>query len=129
MRRVHVVAGILANGEDEILIADRSRSRSMKDHWEFPGGKLDDGESPELALQRELREELGIEVVSARHFSYVEHDYTDLNVAIDFFLVDEWDGKPSGIEGQQIRWVDRSTLHDQHMLAADLPIVRKLANS
>ncbi|MDH3442220.1 MAG: 8-oxo-dGTP diphosphatase MutT [Gammaproteobacteria bacterium] len=124
--RIRVVAGILTNQDGEILIASRVRSRSMKDRWEFPGGKLAAGESPETALNRELTEELGIRVVSVRHFQYIEHDYPDLNVAIDFFLVDEWQGEPRGCEGQKIRWVTVSRLGEQELLPADAPVIEKI---
>jgi len=124
--RTRVVAGILKNEDDEILIADRFRSRSMKDCWEFPGGKLSDGESPETALERELSEELGIHIVSATHFHYLEHDYADLHVAIDFFLVDEWQGEPRGCEGQQIQWVSQSRLAKHKLLPADAPVIKAL---
>ena len=124
--RIRVVAGILTNQDGEILIADRVRSRSMKDCWEFPGGKLTDGESPETALDRELGEELGIHVVKATHFHYIEHDYADLSVAIDFFLIDEWQGEPQGCEGQQIQWVSKSRLGEQRLLPADAPVIEAL---
>ena len=124
--RIRVVAGILTNQDGEILIANRVRSRSMQDCWEFPGGKLADGESPETALNRELIEELGIRVVSVTHFHYLEHDYADLSVAIDFFLVDEWQGEPQGCEGQQIQWVTASRLGEQELLPADAPVIEKI---
>ncbi len=126
MSRVKVVAGILQRPDGQILIADRLQSRSMKAQWEFPGGKIAAGESAEAALRRELGEELGIEVVEAQHFQYVEHDYPDVCVAIDFYLVPAWQGTPDGIEGQQVRWVEKSSLDTANLLPADAPVVEAL---
>lgn len=124
--RIHVVAGILEDEEERVLIADRARSRSMQDHWEFPGGKVITGESATAALRRELFEELGIEIAAPRLFQRIEHDYADLKVAIDFYRVDEWQGTPAGAEGQQIKWVDKNSLHQQKLLPADAPVIDAL---
>ena len=124
--RVNVVAGILIDSNDAVLIASRVRSKMMRDHWEFPGGKVTEGESMESALNRELAEELGIEVGSAIHFERIEHDYPELAVSIDFFRVEDWNGEPSGLEGQQIRWVERSSLHEYRLLPADTPVIESL---
>ncbi len=124
--RIRVVAGILSTADGRVLIADRCRSRSMRDYWEFPGGKLHEDETPEQALARELSEELGVEVIRARHFQHLQHDYDDLKVAIDFFLVDDWQGEPSGVEGQQLKWVASSNLDQVPLLPADTPVVEAL---
>ena len=125
-RRVRVVAGILQDRDGRILIADRTRSRSLKDHWEFPGGKVNAGETSEDALRRELAEELGIEIAAVSRFLHAEHDYPHISVAIEFFLVSSWEGTPDGLEGQQIRWVDRTSLDPDMLLPADAPIVEAL---
>jgi 8-oxo-dGTP diphosphatase len=122
-----VVAGVLLNADDHVLIADRARSASMQDYWEFPGGKVDHGEGNESALRRELAEELGIRVTAARHFHFLEHSYPHLRVAIDFYIVSAWEGEPTGQEGQQLRWVPRQSLSDQRLLPADTPIIELLA--
>jgi 8-oxo-dGTP diphosphatase len=123
---VRVVAGILLQDDGKVLIANRVQSRSMQAFWEFPGGKIAEGEAPEAALKRELAEELGVDVVPGRHFHHIEHDYPDAAVVIDFYLVSEWRGDPAGCEGQQIRWVDRRHLHDHNLLPADAPVVAAL---
>jgi len=125
-RRLHVVAGILLNSERHILIADRRQASSMQDFWEFPGGKVNAGESADLALRRELAEELGIEITTFEHYAHLTHDYADRSVAIDFFTVSDWRGTPSGVEGQRIRWVESSALDSAMMLPADAPIVATL---
>jgi 8-oxo-dGTP diphosphatase len=101
----------------------------MRDLWEFPGGKVKTGESPAGALQRELAEELGIGELETAYFRQVEHDYPELQVRIDFFIVSGWRGTPAGIEGQQLRWIDVDQLDTALLLPADAPVVAELRNS
>lgn len=124
--RVSVVAGILIDSRDQVLITDRSQSRNLREYFEFPGGKVAAGESAEAALARELQEELGITVTRASFFDAIEHDYTDIAVSIDFFRIESWEGEPAGLEGQRLRWVARRTLHEQKLLPADAPVVSAL---
>lgn len=91
--------------------------------WEFPGGKIDAGETAEMALQRELREELGIEIAAVELFQSIQHDYPDRQVEIDFFLVAHWIGEPTGLQGQKLKWLRIDLLDEQHLLAADAPVV------
>jgi len=95
----------------------------MQDFWEFPGGKVMQGESTTDALSRELHEELGIRITAFEHFFSLEHDYPDIRVAIEFFLVGEWQGKPSGVEGQELMWVTCDELGESKLLPADEPLV------
>lgn len=127
--RIHVVAGILRGPNRQVLITDRLRSSSMRDLWEFPGGKVESGESAVGALHRELAEELGIESLEIEHFKRIEHDYPDLLVSIDFFMVSAWQGTPTGMEGQQLRWVDVDSLDSGLLLPADAPVVESLCNT
>ncbi len=76
-----------------------------------------------MALQRELREELGIEVAAVELFQSVQHDYPDRQVMIEFFLVSHWTGEPSGLQGQRLKWVSIELLDEQSLLAADAPVV------
>jgi 8-oxo-dGTP diphosphatase len=100
----------------------------MRHLWEFPGGKVEHGESASMALNRELEEELGISGLEAEHFQRIEHDYPDLKVSIDFFIVSSWRGAPTGIEGQRLRWVDAYELEPGLLLPADAPVVTALRN-
>ncbi len=125
-RRERVAAGILLDAEGRVLITDRTGAVSMRDFWEFPGGKLMPGEAPEAALQRELSEELGISVESFEHFQSIAHEYPEKVVVIDFFLVSAWSGTPSGIEGQQLSWMSAGDLDPDVLLPADLPVVESL---
>jgi 8-oxo-dGTP diphosphatase len=97
----------LIDVDERLLLTDRSQAKTMREFWEFPGGKLAKGETAKDALRRELGEELGIRISTCEHFHRLEHDYPDLHVAIDFFLVREWQGTPSGMEGQELRWLVR----------------------
>ena len=124
--RVQVVAGILRNDRGEVLISDRRRARSMCDCWEFPGGKVEVGELEGVALCRELHEELGVTAVDYAPFAKIKHDYADLSVDIQFFVVRAWDATPAGMEGQQLRWVNKRALGEEMMLAADAPIVERI---
>ncbi len=92
----------------------------------FPGGKIDGAETSAAALRRELREELGIEVTIAEPFMKLSHEYVDRTVDLEFFLVNDWDGDPDGLEGQGLRWVNVSQLDAAELLPADAPLVEAL---
>ncbi len=98
----------------------------MQEFWEFPGGKLASGESADDALRRELAEELGIEIHSFEHFRSLEHDYPGVRVSIDFYIVREWRGAPSGMEGQVLQWLKPSQVPSDLLLPADGPLLEVL---
>jgi 8-oxo-dGTP diphosphatase len=126
MRRLRVAAGILRDPRGRVLIAERVGGGPFQGMWEFPGGKIGDGESPEQALARELSEELGIELGAAERFIHLEHDYPDRSVSIHFFLVSGWINEPAGLEGQALRWVPPAELADANILPADVPVIEAL---
>jgi 8-oxo-dGTP diphosphatase len=128
MTHFHVAAGILCNAAGEVLIAERICEGPFNGLWEFPGGKIDAGESALMALRRELREELGIATTSAEKFISLSHQYADRSVDLEFFLVTEWDGIPRGVEGQGLRWVALGDLNADELLPADAPLVDALKN-
>ena len=126
MKHLHVAAGIIRDATGRVLIAERRCNGPLNGLWEFPGGKIGSGESAAQALQRELAEELGIDVIASRPFMELRHTYPDCTVELEFFLVTDWRGEPKGLEGQQIRWVDTSDLNADELLPADVPLVTAL---
>jgi 8-oxo-dGTP diphosphatase len=126
MRHLRVAAGILRDARGRVLIAERVGGGPFQGMWEFPGGKIGDGESPEQALARELSEELGIELGAVERFMHLEHDYPDRSVSIHFFLVSGWTNEPAGLEGQALRWVPPASLDHRDILPADAPVIAAL---
>lgn len=123
---LQVAAGILRNSAGEILITERIEDGPLHGLWEFPGGKISAGESAQVALCRELREELGIDVLAQEHFQSITHAYADRTVVLNFFFVKRWRGVPAGQEGQRIRWVDAAGLDPADLLPADAPLLDAL---
>lgn len=121
-----VVVGLIENAAGELLITQRRPGTHMAGQWEFPGGKRLEAESAFAALQRELREELALEVTDAERFIVIEHEYADRHVSLDTWLVTSFSGRPTGREGQQLRWVAPEGLLEAGLLAADEPIVEAL---
>jgi 8-oxo-dGTP diphosphatase len=126
MNHFRVAAGILCDAEGRILIAERVGGGPFHGLWEFPGGKIGDGETSLEALSRELAEELGIEVIACATFMNLRHEYDDRTVTIEFFIVSDWVSEPVGREGQALRWVPREQLDADELLPADVPVVNAL---
>lgn len=126
MNHLDVAAGILCDAKGRVLIAERLGDGPFHGLWEFPGGKINAGESAGQALSRELAEELGIEVTVCASFMNLRHEYDDRIVTIEFFIVSEWNSEPVGREGQALRWVLRSKLDATELLPADVPVVEAL---
>ena len=126
MNELHVAAGILRDSSGRILITERLCDGPFDGLWEFPGGKIADGETSIQALIRELAEELGIEVAMSQPFMELHHEYPDRIVDIEFFVVTSWSGTPAGLEGQGLRWVLPSDLDPDILLPADVPVLEAL---
>jgi 8-oxo-dGTP diphosphatase len=122
--RLHVVAGVIVDGEGRVLVARRPQHVHQGGLWEFPGGKLEPGESPARGLQRELHEELGITVTALRPLLKVAHDYPDKSVLLDVWRIDGFDGVPHGREGQPVKWLSAMELDSHDFPAANRPIIR-----
>lgn len=125
-RVIHVVAGVIRNRAGAVLLAQRPDGKPMAGRWEFPGGKLLDGEPAEHGLARELSEELGITVKRPRPLIQLHHDYPELSVDLEIFHVDDFHGEPRALEGQPLAWVPVDELPRRDLLAADRAIVAAL---
>ena len=123
---IHVVAGVLYDQHGRLLIAQRPAGKVLAGRWEFPGGKVADGEGAQQALVRELREELGLEVVGATRLMYYAVRYPDRTVWLDVWVVTQWHGIAEGLDGQALAWVAPLNLPEHDILEADLPIVAAL---
>ncbi len=129
-RIVVVVACVLTDGTGAVLIAQRPEGRPMAGLWEFPGGKLAEGETPEAALVRELREELGIEVAEGDlvPLTFASHAYAEFHLLMPVYGCRHWRGEPAGLEGQALAWVAPSALANYAMPPADEPLKDSLGD-
>lgn len=125
MKRVHVAAGIILKN-DSIFISKRNAEQHQGGKWEFPGGKVEDGETVLAALSRELKEEVNIAVLETSAFHQVSFDYPDKQVLLDFYLVTSFTGEEMGLEEQETAWVAIKDLAQYTFPAANQIIVEKL---
>lgn len=120
-----MVAVVLADADNRILMAQRPPGKAMAGLWEFPGGKIEPGETPEAALIRELHEELGIETWESclAPLTFASHGYPDFHLLMPVFACRKWQGTPKGREGQALRWVRPDQMRDLPMPPADYPLI------
>ena len=123
---MHVIAGALFDATGRVLIAQRPRGRHMAGRWEFPGGKLGFGEDRLDGLKRELAEELGVKVQTARPLIRLHHHYPDRRVLLDFWRVLSYQGTPKGLDSQALAWAKPDELPARDLLEADRSIVTAL---
>ena len=123
-----VAAAALINIDNEILLASRPQGKSMAGLWEFPGGKVDKGESPEFALARELAEELGIETRECcfAPLGFASHAYDDFHLLMPLYACRMWTGTPESKEGQELAWVKPNDLAKFDMPPADIPLIYQI---
>ncbi len=126
MKQIHVVAGVIRDPRGRILLARRTEGRDLAGLWEFPGGKVEPGESPEAALQRELLEELGIRAVVGAPLIRVPQQYPDKRLVLDVRDVHAYAGTPKGLDGQALVWAPPPLLGRYSMPPADRPVVAAL---
>lgn len=129
---IQVAVAVIINQNNEILIAKRDKSQDQGNKWEFPGGKIEGGETRLHALKREIFEELDIEIQSATEMLEVTHEYieSDSNknktVTLAVFEVREWQGEPRGAEGQPIRWIKKTEFDDYEFPAANADVISRI---
>ncbi|GAA0296882.1 8-oxo-dGTP diphosphatase MutT [Rhodovulum strictum] len=125
MKLVLVAAVALVDADGRVLLAQRPEGKSMAGLWEFPGGKVEPGETPEAALMRELKEELGIDTWASclAPLTFASHSYEDFHLLMPLFICRKWQGQPHGHEGQALAWVRANDLRSYPMPPADLPLI------
>ncbi|MBT8153553.1 8-oxo-dGTP diphosphatase MutT [Epibacterium ulvae] len=125
MKTVLVSAVALIDPDGRILLAQRPEGKSMAGMWEFPGGKIEPGETPEAALVRELQEELGINTWKSclAPLTFASHSYEDFHLLMPLFACRKWEGIPQGKEGQTLKWVIPQDLRNYDMPPADIPLI------
>jgi len=123
---VPVVAAALFDGAGRVLIAQRPAGKVLAGRWEFPGGKVAAGESEGNALTRELREELGVEVIAARPFMRLTHAYEERDVQLSLWIVERFAGEPRSLDAQALKWVAPAHLAGENILEADQPFIAAL---
>jgi 8-oxo-dGTP diphosphatase len=125
-----VAACALIDSEKRVLIAQRPANKPMAGLWEFPGGKVEEGETPEDTVIRELQEELGVLVTKPclAPLTFSSHDYLEFHILLPLFICRRWEGIPVPREAQQIKWVRANRLREFPMPAADEPLISHLAD-
>jgi 8-oxo-dGTP diphosphatase len=125
---VLVAAAALVDDDGRVLIARRPEGKAMAGLWEFPGGKVQDGETPEAALVRELSEELGIDTRASclAPIAFASHTYDDFHLLMPLFACRVWQGQPCALEHDALKWVQPARLRDYPMPEADVPLTALL---
>jgi len=131
VKTVLVAAVALVDADGRVLLAQRPEGKPMAGLWEFPGGKIEPNESPEAALKREMREELGINICDhcAAPLTFVSHRYEAFHLLMLLYVCRKWDGIPTPLEGQKLAWKYPKEMASLPMPPADLPLVAALIDS
>ena len=128
MNIVLVSAVALVDSDGLVLLSQRPKEKLMGGLWEFPGGKVEKGETPEVALIRELKEELGILIWNSclAPLTFASHDYNNFHLLMPLFICRRWEGTPEPKEGQNLKWVHPIDMKNYKMPPADIPIISRL---
>ena len=118
---INVAVGILMQANGDVLLGQRPEGKPYAGYWEFPGGKVEEGEAILDALKREFMEELGIQIISAEPWCGVEHIYPHAHVRLHFYISREWTGEPQSLEGQAFAW--QGTVAVEPLLPATIPLI------
>jgi len=122
---IDVAVGILMRPNGDVLMGQRPEGKPYAGYWEFPGGKVETGESVIDALKREFAEEIGVRVLSAEPWCGVEHVYPHAHVRLHFYISRDWQGEPRGLEGQRLAW--QGSFEVTPILPATIPLLQALA--
>ncbi|WP_392552133.1 8-oxo-dGTP diphosphatase MutT [Orbus wheelerorum] len=128
MKKIEIAVGIVRSHDGQIFITQRGENSHLAGFWEFPGGKVEPNETPFQTLQREIAEEIDINIHDAKYLKTVEHQYNDRFITIHVYLIEEWDGEPFAAEGQPSRWVDEEELNADEFPDANRTIIEMLKN-
>jgi 8-oxo-dGTP diphosphatase len=128
MERLFVSAVALIDPDGRVLLAKRPEGKTLAGLWEFPGGKVEESETPEAALIRELKEELGIDVAESclAPLTFASHAYETFHLFMPLYVCRRWKGMAQGLEGQELKWVRAKDLRNHPMPPADLPLIPHL---
>lgn len=128
MKRLLVSAVALIDADGRVLMAKRPEGKTLAGLWEFPGGKVEEGERPETALIRELKEELGIDVTESclAPLTFASHAYENFHLLMPLYVCRRWKGIARGLEGQELKWLYAKELRDLPMPPADIPLIAHL---
>lgn len=126
MKQLQIAVGIVRNAQGEIFITRRAADAHMANKLEFPGGKIEAGETPEQALVRELQEEVGIAATRYVQFEKLAYQFPDRHITLWFFLVEGWEGEPWGKEEQPGQWIPQQDLKADDFPPANEPVIKKL---
>lgn len=128
MKIVYVSAIALYDADGRVLLTQRPEGKAMAGMWEFPGGKIEPNETPEAAIFREIREELGIELCESciAPITFVSHAYENFHLAMFLYACRKWEGIPRGLEGQNLTWKYPNEMRALPMPPADIPLVAAL---
>ena len=127
-KHTEIAVGIIRSQDCQIFITQRGEDSHLAGFWEFPGGKIEAGETPYQTLEREIAEEVDIHIQQSQFLKTFEYSYDDRDITIHAYLVEEWDGVPFAKEGQPSRWIDQEDLNADEFPDANRPIIEMLKN-
>ncbi|PXZ03406.1 8-oxo-dGTP diphosphatase MutT [Gilliamella apicola] len=127
-KHTEIAVGIIRSQDCQIFITQRGEDSHLAGFWEFPGGKIEVGETPYQTLEREIAEEVDIHIQQSQFLKTFEYSYDDRDITIHAYLVEEWDGVPFAKEGQPSRWIDQEDLNADEFPDANRPIIEMLKN-
>jgi len=126
MKQQTISIAIVQNQQKQILISRRQKGQHLAGKWEFPGGKVEKGEALELAMLRELKEEAALTAIKYELFESLNFEYDELHLNLNFYLVTEFSGVASSLEGQDIKWIEPQQLSEYDFPKANLTVINKL---